>query len=197
LANPVIGIQIVTNGDVIAADFNQTEALAFATSPILTTSASATRAADNIVLAGAALTAASQATLSVFAKTLGLAPSGNNAVILGQNGVDRAFLYADHVPASTSALVSYDGTNLLTTGNSAAWVSATVPVKGAGAVTASARTLSLSGGTVVSQTNLFAATTSVTVGNNGGLTRALNGYLQRLAIFPIGLSNAQLQALTA
>jgi hypothetical protein len=53
LANPVIGIQIVTNGDVIAADFNQNEANTFPTPPILTTNAAASRSADVIMAQGA------------------------------------------------------------------------------------------------------------------------------------------------
>ncbi|CAB4126931.1 hypothetical protein UFOVP84_35 [uncultured Caudovirales phage] len=46
LANPVIGIKIVTSGDAVALDYGQIEASYVATSPILTTTASATRAQD-------------------------------------------------------------------------------------------------------------------------------------------------------
>ena len=46
VTNPVVGIKIVTSGDAVAMDFAQIEDGAFATSPILTTSATVTRSAD-------------------------------------------------------------------------------------------------------------------------------------------------------
>lgn len=46
LANPTVGFRIVTNGDAIAVDFVGNENGVFATSPIATTTTSATRAAD-------------------------------------------------------------------------------------------------------------------------------------------------------
>jgi hypothetical protein len=48
LANPVIGIQMATVGDVIVADVNQMEPGGFATTPIPTTSGAATRSADAV-----------------------------------------------------------------------------------------------------------------------------------------------------
>lgn len=48
LANPTVGWRIVTNGDAIAVDYAQLEANKRYTSPILTTSASATRNTDNL-----------------------------------------------------------------------------------------------------------------------------------------------------
>jgi hypothetical protein len=48
LANPTVGFRIVTNGDKIAIDFVQNENGTFASSPIATTTTSATRAADAI-----------------------------------------------------------------------------------------------------------------------------------------------------
>lgn len=50
LTNPVFGIKMATNGDVIVADFNQLAVGSYRTSPILTTSATATRAADIVTL---------------------------------------------------------------------------------------------------------------------------------------------------
>ena len=46
--NPQFGIQIVTNGDSIAADFNQFENLGFATSPIPTTTTTLSRSAESL-----------------------------------------------------------------------------------------------------------------------------------------------------
>jgi hypothetical protein len=46
VTNPVVGIRLATNGDAVAMDYAQVEDGAFATTPILTTTASATRSAD-------------------------------------------------------------------------------------------------------------------------------------------------------
>ena len=50
--NPIVGIQIATNGDAVIADFNQMEPGGFPLSPILTTSATANRSGDNVNLIG-------------------------------------------------------------------------------------------------------------------------------------------------
>lgn len=52
LANPTVGFRIVTAGDAIAVDFVQNENGAFKTSPIATTTASATRNVDLVSIAG-------------------------------------------------------------------------------------------------------------------------------------------------
>ena len=54
--NPIVGIQIATNGDAVIADFNQMEPGGFPLSPILTTSATANRSADNVSPIGVLLT---------------------------------------------------------------------------------------------------------------------------------------------
>jgi hypothetical protein len=46
VTNPVVGIKLATSGDAVAMDFGQVEDGAFATSPVLTTGASATRSQD-------------------------------------------------------------------------------------------------------------------------------------------------------
>jgi hypothetical protein len=52
VTNPCVGVRLATSGDAVAMDFAQIEDGAFATSPILTTGATATRAADNASLIG-------------------------------------------------------------------------------------------------------------------------------------------------
>ena len=53
VTNPIVGIKIVTSGDAVAMDFAQIEDGAFVTSPILTTSATVTRAVDSASISGA------------------------------------------------------------------------------------------------------------------------------------------------
>jgi hypothetical protein len=50
VTNPVVGVRIAVSGDAVAMDYGQVEDGAFATSPVLTTGATATRAVDIAVL---------------------------------------------------------------------------------------------------------------------------------------------------
>jgi hypothetical protein len=53
VTNPVVGIKLATNGDAVAMDYAQVEDGAFATSPILTTTATATRSRDALTIPSA------------------------------------------------------------------------------------------------------------------------------------------------
>lgn len=77
--NPVIGFKFANNGDSIIVDFNQLEAAAFGTSPILTTSASATRAADAIAGANSLLNLAQGKLYSEHFVATPQSPVGNAA----------------------------------------------------------------------------------------------------------------------
>jgi hypothetical protein len=50
VTNPVVGVRIAVSGDAVAMDYGQVEDGAFATSPVLTTGATATRAAETTSL---------------------------------------------------------------------------------------------------------------------------------------------------
>lgn len=52
VTNPTVGIKIVTSGDAVAMDYGQVEDGLFATSPILTTTATVTRSADSASVQG-------------------------------------------------------------------------------------------------------------------------------------------------
>lgn len=79
LANPVIGIQLTALNDVVIADFNQLEPGGFVTSPILTTTATATRNGDKINLTGGILTLLQTFTFSSVVTTT----DGENTVSSG------------------------------------------------------------------------------------------------------------------
>lgn len=107
LANPVIGIQMTTVGDVIVADFNQMEPGGFATSPISTTNAAVARAADvvtvtNPLLFGSAYT--------LFAKGAPQAPMsyGTDQYILSVDtgaNANRASLYRNSGGGNSTVLL--------------------------------------------------------------------------------------------
>jgi hypothetical protein len=52
VTNPTVGIRLAISGDAVAMDYGQVEDGAFATSPILTTTASVTRSADAATMSG-------------------------------------------------------------------------------------------------------------------------------------------------
>lgn len=76
LANPSVGVQIVTSGDSVAADFSQLETGSNPSSPILTTTVAATRALDVItfnpaVSVGGSVTLLVKATPNISTATAG------------------------------------------------------------------------------------------------------------------------------
>lgn len=173
LANPIIGFRIVTNGDAIAVDFVQNETGAFGTSPILTTTTAATRAADNITLTATSQTAGVTAK-AAFAQTnivnitssprivdfagpfigpqaAGSGPAINNGTV----NVGAVLGSGSYVGVVKQSFV-FDGTNLQTVGNN---------------------------GTPGTIAGTWAALTPINIGNRADLTRGLNGYLARLTFF--------------
>jgi hypothetical protein len=69
VTNPIVGFRVVTSGDAIAVDFVQEESGAFTTSPIATTTAIVTRAADNISMLATAGPAVGSA-ISIYGEAL-------------------------------------------------------------------------------------------------------------------------------
>ena len=173
LANPVCGIQIITASDQVAADFNQLETGAFATSPILTTTVAVARNADVVTFANNALVIASS---SAFFQTIGSA-GGTLPRFLGLNLDDLLF-------SSTTQAQASDGTNVATaTIGGAGTASGTV--KTAFGMNNTSMTAVANGGTKVTQATSVWATnaagqTAYLAGNSSG-NRQLNGYLQRAA----------------
>ena len=98
IANPTIGIRLVTSGDAVDVDFVQDENGDGATSPILTAGASANRAVDSVTAsyvnsigcAGARLTGASPGAR----RALQAHVDGNKFVLIGSQGTRSATLEA-------------------------------------------------------------------------------------------------------
>lgn len=183
LLNPNLGIQIVTSGDVIAADFNQAElGQSFATSPILTTTVAVTRNADVVQVIGAGATII-PLSASAFFQTF------------GQEGLGASPRFLDMTTTALSATSgpnanANDGTNnasaLLGSGTYAG------TAKIAYGLDNVSMTVIANGGTKGIQTTSLwttnAAGKTPYLGNRLAADRAFNGYLQRAAFaIPKGL----------
>jgi hypothetical protein len=203
LTNPTVGFQIVTNGDAIAVDFVQNENGVFATSPIVTTTVSVTRALDVVSMLTSAIS---------YSQSVGTLFSQFNATIpLTTNGAsNRPTITLSDNAANTDnwqAFVTSGGTVIayrLTQGGAG-----TVSANGSGTLI-SGRNKNVRAAT----TNDFAAylngvqdLTDATVamptvidrfyfGETTTGTGSLSGYIERVAYWPSRVSNANLGTLT-
>ena len=191
LANPSVGIQIVTNGDVIVADFNQNEALAFATSPIPTTTTSVARAADVVTAAGALLTALKGAAASDVIKVGPISNYAQFPRIIG--GASSSAQGLPFVGTSATAIGVYNGTTSLTgTGGDISIGSIKIGVSWNG----SGRSVVGAGGTVSTDANTQVSDGAGYVIGNAFNNKWIDGYIQRLTIWNSRLPDATLKSLT-
>jgi hypothetical protein len=116
VTNPTVGILIATNGDAVAMDYGQIEDGAFATTPILTTTASATRSADLATSQGANFDSwinLQQGTAKCdFAYLMPLGLSDQRAVFsidTNNNGQDAAYMRLFKSSFSSSIAVLANG----------------------------------------------------------------------------------------
>lgn len=183
LANPVCGIRITTNGDQLAADFNQLETGAFASSPILTTVAAATRNVDVVQIIGTGSTV-TVASTSAFFQTIGVEGSSVVPIMFSAGNCNIAI-----GNFSTTTVRVSDGTNVATATIGGAGTVTGNTVKSAYGMDNVSMTAIANGGTQAVQSTSTWATQIAGqppyFGNIVGGNRALNGYLQR-ASFALG-----------
>ncbi len=192
LANPNIGIRIVTSGDAVDVDAAQCEAGAFATSPILTYGASATRAAD------APFVPVSAPALGSIIVNLQVPSSRANARgVWLRNPATGA--YVDFLSTDINAGVA----RLEVQASSVSQAVRTVSAAGTDQRIAAA----FAGGDFALSYNGSAASTQATGTVPASMTEMdlgwspdglrLNGHITRLRYATRRMSNAELQALTA
>jgi hypothetical protein len=188
--NPVIGFKFANSGDSIVVDFNQLEAASFGTSPILTTSASATRAADTVQVINAGLSLLQQSSYSIVIAMGKLVNQVIGARIMGTATAATHFYYN-----SSSTIDSYSGTVALSaTIGSGAFNSNFI----AGyAQTTGARNLVGNGGAVVADGNPLSAPTAVYLGSDTSADPYADAYFRRLTLFKFTVPTGQLQMLTS
>lgn len=199
-ANPSIGIRIVTSGDAVITDFSQCENNAVPTSPISTTTVAGTRAVDTIqsltipmvpftyywegLVAGAAVVAIRNMVGPVSASA-----STQPRIFAASN----SFQFSDntHVQSTraTSTIAAIPNAQTYITG------SATVPLLVGVTWDANGETVAANGSTTTTVGTMTAPTGTVQIGDTGS-TRGINGYIQRITIWPNRLSDAQMAQLT-
>ncbi len=197
LANPSFGIQITTNADSVAADFNQLEPGSAPSSPILTTTVAVTRAADVITVNNPPVLGA---TMTLFAKGTPNTPTGyatDQHISAYTDGSATNQVRITRVASTGAYRGRGDGGSAFTLTPTGTWNQST-SAKLAVAATGGDQAAVASGGTVVTTSagNMPSATTIVNVGSRGDSTQQWNGYIERLAFFASRLSNGRLQAMT-
>jgi hypothetical protein len=196
LANPNVGFKLATSGDAIAVDFVQCEDNAGwlgASSPILTTNAQVTRAADSLVLAGST---SFSAPLTMFVEVAIDANIGQGQVLVGVDDTtlnERITLTHNNSTGLRIQVVTGGATQA---NDAAGLMTPGVVSKFAGAAATNNVRSVKDGGTPTSDTTATMPT---------GLSRAALmttsgttfGYIRRVAIFNRALTDAELQAITA
>ena len=200
LANPSIGIQIVTSGDAVIADFAQCEVagstVATPTTPILTTTTTAARANDKTVVSVPGLGSGTAVTVLCVATPFG-GQLGNNIGFQACDGTQNNRMSNLRVTTNARGIVSIGGTATNLT-IATAWPDGAVG-KLASAATSGAAASCFDAGTVVTGTPTgypsFTAAPQLNFGASNGAAGIW--YISSAAAWlNYKASNAALQALT-
>lgn len=179
LANPTVGVRLVTDTDAIAVDFAQLEDGAFPSSPILVDGTAVTRAADVATVTLSSLTSG----YSMFAEWTG-----------SQSGSGRILDFGGQTLLRRGSGVVFQANGA---GLEAQIVNAATAGKAAIAIDAAAIRVALNGTQPGSYSGSYsaAAQTALRFASTGS-SNFLDGYVARVAVISGALSNAQLQAIT-
>jgi hypothetical protein len=198
VTNPSVGFRIVTSGDAIAVDAVQCENGAFSTSAILTTTTTATRAADSAVVTPIS-SFYNQAEGTLFAEgsaTNSGAQSGAVLSIDDTTANNRIQMRRFATFSSVNTLVSNSSPSLADAGTNSWPLGSTVKI--ALAVKAADLARSINGGAITSAATTVALPSGLSrmeIGN--GINSAYaNGHIRKIAYWPRRLSNTLLQQLT-
>jgi hypothetical protein len=165
----------------------QLEAGAFATSYIPTVASQVTRSADVATMTGTNFSSWFNQTKGTFVVGYDSAASGFG--VLGNN--TSGYVLA----SSTRDLKTFNGTTSVASANTLA-----VGAIGSGAVSydSTGRSVVLNGGAIATAAGVLQTITTLFIGHDAAFSGArLNGHIRSVRYYPIRLSNAQLQALTA
>ncbi len=189
--NGSVGVRMAVSGDVIEVDFTQGEVGSVATSPIPTTTTSATRNADVISLSGAVSGCIGQTEGTIYAEVDFKQSPDNRRVFALSNGTTTSRLGIS-IALNTFRIVKDASTALLPTA-----IISNGMHKMAVAYNASEIVFYFDGVPVgTSATSGSGTYFQINVGSTETNTAFYNGPIRAAAIYATKLTNAQLQALT-
>ena len=191
-ANPTVGIKMGTSGDVIDVDCVQDENGAWATSPILTTTAAVTRNADVLSYANAFDVAQGTALCSLRSDV----PVNSGSIIYalqGGTGGSASFVYTNSADARTISR-AYDGVNAasLTSSDITTGIRKKAVRWGTDLVCAGDGIL----GTVKPFDGSMGVSSTLFVGCNSISTEPLSGTIRDVHIWPTPLTDTQMKQVT-
>ena len=205
LVNPIYGFRLTTSGDAIAVDGVQLEELTtFATSVMLTTTASVLRSADSLDMTGSNFTSWFNQSAGTFAAEFSLSslPSGGNRVYTVEQiatGTDISYVTVNGgVPEirCTSKVAGVAQADLVLTGA----IAVNTRYDVAHSLAANDFAATKNGGTVVTDTtgSMPPGMDNLSIGKSSSSESVLrlNGWLRSLAFWPAALSDAQIQAIS-
>lgn len=185
--NPIVGVQIITNGDAVIADFNQMEPGGNATSPILTTVATATRSSDLVALQGAPLATVQSSSGSVFLNASSFVAATNVTRALGVTATGLAHAFT----TGASIVGTFNGSVALSaTFGSGTWGTG---MRASVGWSASGRSIVANNGTVATDAGILTAQSNQLGGGGGNF---LDGSFLRLTAYSSRFSDTTLKALT-
>lgn len=203
LANPSFGVRIVTNGDAVDVDVVQCEDGSFATSPILTYGASATRAADTIVVPNttAGFIGQSAGTLLADAQFISAThTSVRNILSIDDGSANNRIAMRSDVDTNAGdggeMLVVSGGVTQADVTNASDFTTSAVRV--AAAYAANDFELFRAGASVGTPdvSGTVPATTTLRIGNDSAGASQTNGYVTRVRVARSRLTSAQLTKAT-
>jgi hypothetical protein len=173
----------------------QLEAGAFATSSIATTTASVTRAADVVALAGTALSPLLGGAGSAFAQVLLHAYSASGWLIGGSGANDEVLRQGASATGVASRLANVTGALTATIGGGAQFGAARVKVLAAW--DGSGRSLVANNGTLATDALAAQALSDGFIGSRTASANVSSGLFERIALWNERLPDASMPALTA
>ncbi len=197
IANPGVGFKLAVSGDAIAVWGVQDENGTFATSPIATTTAAATRGVTDILrTTGAEFSAASG---SIFATVTAPPPATGSAVSFSNNTTQNR-LELDCL-ATGASFLTVVAQNVVLTSNGFGSTGSGERRSGVAYTVGSIPRGTNNGGTVAAiGSNAYVAPTisRMSLGRRDAfLDQYLNGYVQRVAIYKSMFGDARLSAITS